>query len=140
MKKTAIVSVKAPKAAKFFSQGVLTSSKFHLELSGQIGLDPGTSKLVTGGVKEQTEQIFKNIESVLAELGWDFGNITKTRVFLVDMNDYPKMNDVYAAKFGDVPPARAAVAVKGLPLGAMVEIECVAESDEISETAQAKYG
>ncbi|MBU1894211.1 MAG: Rid family detoxifying hydrolase, partial [Candidatus Omnitrophica bacterium] len=127
MNKIAITSNKAPKAASFFSQGVLTANKYCLELSGQIGLDPQTGKLVEGGVSEQTEQIFRNIDGVLSELGWTFDNITKTRVFLTSMSDYQEMNDVYAKKFGDVPPARVAVAVKELPLGAAVEVECVAE-------------
>lgn len=139
MKKVAISSNKAPKAASFFSQGVLTANKYCLELSGQIGLDPQNSKLVEGGVSEQTEQIFRNIDGVLSELGWTFDNITKTRVFLTSMSDYQEMNDVYAKKFEDVPPARVAVAVKELPLGAAVEIECVAEGNEVSKEAQKKY-
>ena len=140
MKKIAISSNKAPKAASFFSQGVLTANKFCLELSGQIGLDPQTSKLVEGGVSDQTEQIFRNIDGILSELGWTFDNITKTRVFLTSMSDYQDMNEVYAKKFGDIPPARVAVAVKELPLGAAVEIECVAEGEKVSEEAKKKYG
>lgn len=139
MKKVAIISNKAPKAASFFSQGVLTANKYCLELSGQIGLNPQTSKLVEGGVSDQTEQIFKNIAGVLFELGWTFDNITKTRVFLTSMSDYQEMNDVYAKKFGDVSPAKVAVAVKELPLGATVEIECIAEGNEVSKEAQKKY-
>lgn len=140
MKKIEISSNKAPKAASFFSQAVLTANEFKLELSGQIGLDPKTGKLVEGGVSSQTEQTFKNIENVLSELGWTFNNITKTRVFLVAMSDYQEMNDVYAKKFGEVPPARVAIAVKELPLGARIEIECVAEGDKFSEAARVKYG
>jgi 2-iminobutanoate/2-iminopropanoate deaminase len=132
MKKIAISSNKAPKAASFFSQGILTTNKYRFELSGQIGMDPKTSKLVEGGVKAETEQIFENIQGILTELGWTFDNITKTRVFLLAMNDYQEMNEVYAKKFGKAPPARVAVAVKELPLGAMVEIECIAEGDKIS--------
>lgn len=139
MKKVAISSEKAPKAASFFSQGILTANRYKLELSGQIGLDPQTVKLVEGGVSSQTEQIFKNIEGVLFELGWTFDNITKTRVFLVSMSDYQEMNDIYAKKFGEAAPARVAVAVKELPLGAAVEIECVAEGNEISEEGKTKY-
>ena len=139
MKKVAISSNKAPKAASFFSQGILTANKFRLELSGQIGLDPQTGKLVEGGISSQTEQIFSNIESILSEAGWTLNNVTKTRVFLVTMSDYQEINDVYARKFEDAPPARVAVAVKELPLGATVEIECVAEGNEISEEARAKY-
>jgi len=139
MKKTAISSEKAPKAASFFSQGILTANKFKLELSGQIGLNPQTGKLVENGVGSQTEQIFKNIKGVLSEVGWTFDNIIKNRVFLVAMSDYQERNDVYAKKFGDAPPARVAVAVKELPLGATVEIECVAEGNNISEEGKTKY-
>jgi 2-iminobutanoate/2-iminopropanoate deaminase len=139
MKKVSISSEKAPKAASFFSQGILTANKFTLELSGQIGMNPQTGKLVESGVGSQTEQIFKNIENVLSELGWSFDNITKTRIYLVAMSDYQEMNDVYAKKFGDSPPARVAVAVKELPLGATVEIECIAEGNKISEEGKTKY-
>ncbi len=118
---------------------MLSVNKYRLEVSGQIGLDPQTGKLVQGGVGLQTEQAFKNIANILSELGWSFDNIVKTRVFLTSINDYQEMNEVYAKKFGSVPPARVAVAVKELPLGAAVEIECVAEGDVISRKAQEKY-
>ncbi|MEI8232896.1 MAG: Rid family detoxifying hydrolase [bacterium] len=139
MTKVAISSDKAPKAAPFFSQAILTSSKYHLEISGQIGLDPQLGKLVEGGVAEQTEQIFTNLAGILSELGWSFENITKSRVFLTSMADYQAMNDVYAKKFSSIPPARLAVAVTGLPLGATVEIECIAEGDQVTKGAKAKY-
>ena len=138
--KKAILSIDAPKPAPFFSQAVLTSCKYRVELSGQIGLNPESFELVEGGVGAQTERAFKNIEAVLAELGWTLENVVKTNVYLVSMDGYKEMNDVYATKFGDVPPARAAVAVKELPLGASVEIECVAAGDEISAEAKEKYG
>lgn len=137
--KKAISSEKAPKAASFFSQAVLTANKYRLELSGQIGLDPKSGKLVDGGVGSQTKQTFKNIESILSELGWTLDDITKARVYLTSMGDYQKMNDVYAKKFGETPPTRVAVAVKELPLGATVEIDCVAESNDVSEEAKSKY-
>jgi 2-iminobutanoate/2-iminopropanoate deaminase len=133
MKKTSISSDKAPKAASFFSQAILTASKYNLELSGQIGLDPLISKLVEGGIAEQTEQAFSNVEAVLSELNWTLDNITKAKIYLTSMNDYTGMNDVYESKFGDTPPARAAIAVKELPLGALVEIECVATGDEVPD-------
>lgn len=133
MKKTSISSDKAPKAASFFSQAILTANKYNLELSGQIGLDPVSSKLVEGGVAEQTKQAFKNVEAVLSELDWSLDNITKVRIYLTSMDDYKEMNDVYENKFGDTPPARAAIAVKELPLGAAVEIECVATGDDVPD-------
>lgn len=131
MKKVIISSENAPKAANFFSQAVLTTNKYTLELSGQIGLDPKTGNLVEGGVREQTERTFCNIEAILFEVGWNFENITKTRVYLTSMSDYQAMNEVYASKFQGNAPARTAVAVKELPLGALVEIECCAEGDEV---------
>lgn len=139
MKKVAISTNNAPKATPFFSQGVLTASTYRLELSGQIGLDPQTNNLVEGGTGPQTEQTFRNIAGILSDLGWTFDTITKVRVFLTSMSDYHTMNEVYATKFGGVPPARVTVAVKELPLGATVEIECVAENDDLSEEAQDKY-
>jgi len=139
MNKISISSEKAPKATSFFSQAILTSNKFRLELSGQVGLDSITGKLVEGGVGSQTEQIFINIKEILSELGWNFSNITKSRVFLTSMSDYQTMNDVYLQKFNTNPPARVAVAVKELPLGALVEIECSAEGDEISNESKDKY-
>ena len=137
--KKAVSSENAPKAASFFSQAILTANKYRLELSGQIGLDPQTSKLVEGGAGSQTEQIFKNIEAILSEVGWSFDHVIKTRVFLTSMGDYQDMNDVYSKKFGETLPTRVAVAVKELPLGATVEIDCVAESNDVSEEAISKY-
>lgn len=131
--KKIISSNNAPKATSFFSQAILTSGKYTLELSGQIGLNPATGQLVEGGVAQQTEQAFKNVSAILSELDWNFDNIIKVRVYLTSMSDYQEMNDVYATKFGDIPPSRAAIAVKELPLGASVEIECTATGERIKE-------
>ncbi len=133
MSKKAIVSSNAPKPASFFSQAILSSSKYQLELSGQIGLVSETMTLIGDSVEAQTKQAFENIEAVLKEIGWDLSNITKVRVYLTAMTDYKEMNDVYATKFSQNAPARVAVAVKELPLGAKVEIECIAQGDEIIE-------
>jgi len=129
MKKQIIDTNEAPKAASFFSQAVLTNHPYLLELSGQIGLNPETMKLVDGGVKAETEQIFKNIQAILKSVGWSLDNITKVRVYLTNMNDYQAMNEVYAQKFIKKAPARVAIAVKELPLGAKVEIECNASGN-----------
>lgn len=133
MKKLQISTHKAPDAASFFSQAILTESKYKMELSGQIGLNPETTTLVEGGVREETEQTFNNIEMILAEVGWNLENLTKVRVYLTDMSDYAAMNEIYENRIAGLPPARIAIAVKELPLGARVEIECVAEGDEISK-------
>lgn len=96
--------------------------------SGQIPLDPATGKMVEGGVEEQTKQVLANLSSVLEACGSEFGKVAKTTIFLTDMADFPTVNTIYGEAFGDHKPARATVAVAGLPLGALVEIECVATS------------
>ena len=129
--KKIIATTKAPVATPLFSQAILESSKYRLEISGQIGLD-GNNKLVDGGIEAQTKQTLQNVEGILSELGWTLENLTKVRIYLVDMADYAKVNEAYGTKFTKNPPARIAIAVKALPLGALIEIECVAAGDEIS--------
>ena len=100
-----------------------------LWLSGQIGMIPGAdpARLVDGGVEAEARQAFANMEAVLAAAGLGFGQLVKCTVFLADISEYAAVNAVYAGYFQGVdPPARSAVAVAGLPLGAKVEIECVA--------------
>ena len=91
--------------------------------SGQTGIDPATGKLVEGGVSVQTERVLQNVRVVLQAGGVDLGDVVKTTVFLYDMADFGAMNEVYARVFGDHKPARTTVAVKGLPLNCLVEIE-----------------
>lgn len=91
--------------------------------SGQTGIDPATGKLVEGGVTAQTERVLQNVRAVLQAGGSDLGDVVKTTVFLYDMTDFAAMNEVYARVFGDHKPARTTVAVKGLPLNCLVEIE-----------------
>lgn len=133
MNKTIISSKNAPKATGPFSQAIVHSAKYNMELSGQIGINPETGSLVEGGISNETEQTLSNIEGVLSEVGWIFENVTKSRIYLVDMNDYGVVNEIYAKKFSNNPPARIALAVKDLPLGALVEIECSAVGDKIKE-------
>ena len=97
-----------------------------LFLSGQIGNIPGTLTLAEGGVAAETEQTLANIRSVVEYAGSSVDRIVKCTVFLVDIDDYAEVNTVYAAFFGDNPPARSAVAGSGLAIGASVEIECIA--------------
>lgn len=94
--------------------------------SGQIPIDPGTGDFVSGGVAEQTEQVFINLKAVLAAAGASLDDVVKTTVFLADMNEFAAMNDVYARHFTDNKPARATVQAARLPRDARVEIECVA--------------
>ncbi|MBR9990384.1 MAG: Rid family detoxifying hydrolase [Gemmatimonadetes bacterium] len=95
-------------------------------LSGQIGLRPGTRELAAGGVAAETEQALENVRTVLAAADLTPADVVKCTVFLADMRDYDAMNAVYARFFDTAPPARSAVGVNGLPLGARVEIECIA--------------
>ncbi len=124
MDNEAIVTTRAPGAVGPYSQGVKSGN--FIFLSGQIGLDPATSKLVDGGVEAQTKQIFKNIKAVLNEAGAGLPNIVKVTVFLKDMDDFKKVNEIYARHFEKPYPARSAVAVKELPLSVDIEIEVIA--------------
>ena len=99
--------------------------------AGQVGLDPAKGELVAGGVAEQTAQVMKNLAAVLRGAGLTLADVVKTTVFLVDMNDFQAMNEVYGKEFPVSPPARTTVAVAGLPRGARVEIECVAVGREL---------
>ena len=94
--------------------------------AGQVALDPATGKLRGGTVAEQTEQVLRNLEAVLAGAGLTFADVVKTTVLLTDMMDFQEMNQVYARSFPSNPPARSTFAAAGLPLGARVEIDAVA--------------
>lgn len=124
MAKEAIATTKSPGAVGPYSQGIKSGN--FIFLSGQIGLDPVTAKLVEGGVEAQTIQIFKNITALLNEAGTGLANVVKATVFLKDMNDFKKVNEIYARYFEKPYPARSAVAVKELPLSVDIEIEVIA--------------
>ncbi len=94
--------------------------------SGQIPLDPQTMQLVEGGIEAQTRQVFRNVQAILAAAGLTLEHIVKTTVFLQDMTEFAAMNTVYAECLGEHAPARSTVEVAKLPLGAKVEIECIA--------------
>lgn len=124
MSRKAIVTDAAPAAIGPYSQAIRSGSL--LFCSGQIPLDPQTGELVAGGVEAETRQVMKNLQGVLGAAGCDFSNVLKTTIFLTDMADFAAVNAVYAEYFGDPPPARATVAVAGLPKGVRVEIEAIA--------------
>ena len=111
----------APGAAGPYSPAVRAGD--WLALAGQVGIDPTTGKLADGGVAEQTRQAMANVVAVLGDCGASLGDVAKTTVFLVDMGDFPVMNEVYADAFAGHRPARSTVAVAALPLGARVEVE-----------------
>lgn len=124
MNRRIIHSEKAPKAIGPYSQAVHIGSMVYT--AGQVGLDPATMELVSGGVEEQTRQVLSNLTNVLEAAGSSLSLVIKTTVFLKDMNDFAKMNAIYAEYFNENPPARSTIAVAGLPKGALVEIEAVA--------------
>jgi 2-iminobutanoate/2-iminopropanoate deaminase len=124
MEKQIVNSDQAPRALGPYSQAVRWGNL--LFISGQVGVDPATGKLVAGGVEAQAEQVFKNLAAVLAAAGINFRRLLKATVFLKDMAHFKTVNEIYAAQVLPPYPARAAVAVKELPLGAEVEIEAIA--------------
>lgn len=114
----------APAAIGPYSQAV--ESNGMLYISGQVPIDPATSKVVEGGITEQTEQVMKNVEAILSEAGYSFSDVIKSTCLLSDMANFAEMNAVYGKYYADDPPARAAFAVKELPLGVLIEIETIA--------------
>ncbi len=116
---------KAPAAVGPYSQGVRVGNLVFT--AGQVGLVPGTKEFAGPDIASQTRQVLKNIQAILEAAGTGLEHVVKTTVFLQDMAEWPAMNAVYAEFFPANPPARSAVQVAGLPLGAKVEIEAVAE-------------
>jgi len=117
-------SSRAPKPVGPYSQSVSASGL--LFVSGQIPIDPKTGMLIEGGIEEQTEQVLKNILAILSEVRMTAENVVKTTVYLVDLADFARMNEVYARHLGQEPPARATVQVAALPAGARIEIDAIA--------------
>jgi 2-iminobutanoate/2-iminopropanoate deaminase len=122
--KKVIITDKAPKAIGPYSVAVDTPD--FVFCSGQIGLDPSTGEITTGGIEAETRQVLTNLANVLAAARLDLKKVVKTTVFLRDMADFSKMNAVYGEFFNENPPARSTVAVAALPRGVAVEIEAIA--------------
>jgi 2-iminobutanoate/2-iminopropanoate deaminase len=116
-------SAPAPFQGAPYSQGIKAGELVFV--SGQLGLKPGDTEF-SGGIAEQTEQVFSNIRAILEEAGSGLDRLVKTTVFLVELGDFQAMNEVYARHVGDVPPARSTVEISKLPSGAKVEIEAIA--------------
>ncbi len=114
----------APKAIGPYSQAVIHNGIAYL--SGQIPLDPATGQMVEGDIAIQTERVLENLKAVLEACGSSLDQVLKTTVFLKDMGEFPKMNEVYARYFNENPPARATVEAARLPRDARVEIEAIA--------------
>jgi 2-iminobutanoate/2-iminopropanoate deaminase len=122
-----VATSSAPGAIGPYSQAILVEGVARtLYCSGQIALDPASGELVPGDVAVQTERVMQNLEAILSAAGLTFANVVKTTVFLADLADFTRMNEVYAKRFGAAPPARSTVQAAALPRGARVEIEVVA--------------
>jgi len=122
--KKIISTSKAPSAIGPYSQAVEANGM--LFISGQIPIVPDTGKIIEGSIKEQTQQVFRNIDAILNEAGYSFKDVVKSTCLLSDIADFKAMNEVYSGYFPDNKPARAAFAVKSLPMGALIEIESIA--------------
>ena len=120
-----ILTEKAPAPIGPYSQAILVDSKF-LYTAGQGPMDPISTKIVEGGIKEQTRQVMKNLEAILLAGGASFASVVKTTVFLKDMNEFAAMNEVYAEFFGEQKPARTTVEAKFATAEMKVEIDCIA--------------
>jgi 2-iminobutanoate/2-iminopropanoate deaminase len=124
MTKEAIATTQAPQAIGPYSQAVRTGP--WLFLSGQIGLDPGSGELVAGGVVAEARQVLQNLRAVLTAAGASPDDVLRTTIYLVDLNDFSRVNEVYAGFFRAPYPARATVGVAALPRGARIEIDAIA--------------
>ena len=119
-----IASPKAPKAVGPYSQAVEANGILYV--SGQLPIDANTGEFVPGGVKEQLDQIFKNIGYILEEAGYGFEHVVKSTVYLTDMKDFAALNEVYSQYYKETYPARVAYAVAALPKNALAEVDVIA--------------
>jgi 2-iminobutanoate/2-iminopropanoate deaminase len=121
-----LATEKAPKAIGPYSQAVVEGG--FLFSSGQVPLDPGTGRLVEGGLEAAAERVFDNLEAILSQAGLAFADVVKTTVYLTRAEDFAALNAVYARRFGEHRPARSTVIVAALPAGAPLEIDLIARS------------
>lgn len=122
--KKIITTDQAPKAIGPYSQAVDLGDLVFC--SGQIPLDPATGQAVEGGIEAQTERVLRNLAGVLKAAGLSMGDVVRTTVFMTDLGEFPKMNEIYARHFPQDPPARSTVQVSALPKGARVEVDAIA--------------
>lgn len=122
--KRLVSTPRAPKPIGPYSQGVIAGGI--LFVSGQIPIDPATNELVAGEIEVQTEQVLKNLMAILKEAKMGPGNVVRTTVYLMDLADFPRMNEVYGRYLGKEPPARSTIQAAGLPRGVRVEIDVIA--------------
>lgn len=126
MSRKYIATTEAPAAIGPYSQAVFSNGT--LFCSGQIGIDPATGSLVEGGIEAQTEQVCKNVLNLLKAAGLDASCVLRTTVYITDINEFAKVNEIYGRYFVTPYPARSCVAVAALPKGALVEIEVTAQA------------
>ncbi|MGB9976004.1 RidA family protein [Thermovenabulum sp.] len=124
MEKKIIKTDQAPKAIGPYSQAVMVGD--FLFASGQIALDPTTGEMVEGGIEAQATRVMENIKNILAAAGMDFSNVVKSTIFITDINNFAKVNEIYGKYFPENPPARSTIEVSKLPKGALIEIEVIA--------------
>ncbi len=124
MKKIEVSAKKAPAAIGPYSQAIKAGD--YIFCAGQVGKDPKTNAFVEGGVEAQTKQVLENLKAVLEEAGAEFSDVVKTTVYLKDVADFSKMNEVYASYFQKPFPSRATIQAARLPQDALIEIECIA--------------
>ncbi len=124
MQKETISTKDAPQAIGPYSQAIRFGNLIFV--SGQIPIEPETGKILKGNIKEQTRQILKNMNNILAEGGSSLDNVLRTTIFLTDLANYPVVNETYAQYFKDLPPARSTVQVAKLPMDAQIEIDAIA--------------
>lgn len=126
MSKMVVHTSNAPESVGPYSQAIAAQNLVYC--SGQVGLDPATGELVRGTIADETRRCLENLSAVLDAAGTSVVHVLKVTAYLTDMNDFPEFNEAYAEYFAEDPPARATVGVAALPLGARVEIECIAQS------------
>jgi 2-iminobutanoate/2-iminopropanoate deaminase len=124
MAKTVVYSPQAPEPIGPYSQAIQAGNM--LFISGQIAIERSSGNLITNAIEPETKQVMQNLEAVLQAAGMDFSNVVKSTIFLKDMNNFPKVNEIYGLHFKEQPPARETVEVSRLPKDVNVEISCIA--------------
>jgi 2-iminobutanoate/2-iminopropanoate deaminase len=124
MAKSVVYSADAPQPIGPYSQAIQAGNM--LFISGQIAIQKSTGNILTGNIQTETKQVMENLNHILKSAGMDFSNVVKSSIFLKDMNNFPKVNEVYGQYFQQQPPARETVEVSRLPKDVNVEISCIA--------------
>lgn len=124
MAKEVVYSANAPEPIGPYSQAIKAGNM--LFLSGQVAIQRASGQVITANIQDETQQVMKNLEEVLKAAGYDFSHVVKSTIFLKDINNFPKVNEVYGSYFTNQPPARETVEVSRLPKDVNVEISCIA--------------